>query len=103
MAAQKPRKTKEKIKSQGSRVGNSIPHGYQSNPSRSIRNANQRPIGQSAVSIDSGLSSRLDAESVENHSELELKGLKGRLIQEIDGPITTTLVYQYNDERYKIK
>ena len=65
---------------------------YASN-SKSIR---ERTIGRSAVSIDSGLSSRLD-------SEIELNGVKSRLVQEIEGTVNTTLVYHFENEKYKIK
>ena len=65
---------------------------YASN-SKTIR---ERTIGRSAVSIDSGLSSRLD-------SEIELNGVKSRLVQEIEGTVNTTLVYHFENEKYKIK
>ena len=85
--------------------GGSNQFGYQSNQGKIRGHQQQRYHGghASAVSIDSGLSSQLAGDCGENHSELELRGVKGRLIQEIEGSVTTTLVYQYNNEKYKIK
>lgn len=89
---QKPKKTRPLRFNTGSRTG-STSNAYQSN-SKSIR---ERTIGRSAVSIDSGLSStRLD-------SEIELNGVKSRLVQEIEGTVNTTLVYHFENEKYKIK
>ena len=91
-----------KSASQGFRY-NSNSFGYHSNGGKIRPNQQSRfQVGHaSAVSIDSGLSSQLlDGE---NHSEMELRQVKGRLIQEIEGSVTTTLVYQYNNEKYKIK
>ena len=86
--------------SQGYRYNSN--YGYHSNGGKLRPNQQRLQVGQaSAVSIDSGLSSQLlDGE---NHSEMELRQVKGRLIQEVEGTVTTTLVYQYNNEKYKIK